>query len=171
MEKEVRSTRSGNAHIHGMTWVSTALLAYVATQVSLLWHSIHISPIDCWAFGSFTSRCRLHQYFQELTPQLILNNFTWASSTSWITQMSKMKSAIYWTGGTGCNSSILFILLKLILFFYSQVFLGYVTRENTVTKQSALARLKEKRAQQCQNVEPWPIWIKYGFSCISCSLR
>jgi hypothetical protein len=39
-------------------------------------------------------------------------------------------------------------------FFNSQVFPGYVTHKNTVTKQSALARLKEKRAQQCRNMEP-----------------
>ncbi|KAF8224596.1 hypothetical protein L208DRAFT_1310503, partial [Tricholoma matsutake] len=33
VEKEVKVTRSGNAHIHGMTWVTTASLAYVAMQV------------------------------------------------------------------------------------------------------------------------------------------
>ncbi|KAF8226633.1 hypothetical protein L208DRAFT_1300992, partial [Tricholoma matsutake] len=33
VEKEVKATRSGNAHIHGMTRVTTASLAYVATQL------------------------------------------------------------------------------------------------------------------------------------------
>ncbi|KAF8227559.1 hypothetical protein L208DRAFT_1296371 [Tricholoma matsutake] len=33
VEKEVKATRSGNAHIHGMTRVTTASLAYVAMQV------------------------------------------------------------------------------------------------------------------------------------------
>jgi hypothetical protein len=33
VEKEVKATRSGNARIHGMTRVTTASLAYVATQV------------------------------------------------------------------------------------------------------------------------------------------
>ncbi|KAF8227769.1 hypothetical protein L208DRAFT_1294966, partial [Tricholoma matsutake] len=33
VEKEVKVTRSGNAHIHGMTRVTTTSLAYVATQV------------------------------------------------------------------------------------------------------------------------------------------
>jgi hypothetical protein len=33
VEKEVKATRSGNAHLHGMTHVTTASLAYVATQV------------------------------------------------------------------------------------------------------------------------------------------
>ena len=35
VEKEAKATRSGNARIHGMTRVTTASLAYVATQVSL----------------------------------------------------------------------------------------------------------------------------------------
>jgi hypothetical protein len=33
VEKETKATRSGNTHIHGMTQVTTASLAYVATQV------------------------------------------------------------------------------------------------------------------------------------------
>jgi hypothetical protein len=33
VEKEVKATRSGNARIHGMTPVTPASLAYVATQV------------------------------------------------------------------------------------------------------------------------------------------
>jgi hypothetical protein len=36
VEKEVKATRSGNARIHGMTRVTTASLAYVATQVCLM---------------------------------------------------------------------------------------------------------------------------------------
>ena len=33
MEKEPKATRSGNAHIHGMTHVTPASIAYIATQV------------------------------------------------------------------------------------------------------------------------------------------
>lgn len=33
VEKEPKATRSGNARIHGMTSVTTASLAYIATQV------------------------------------------------------------------------------------------------------------------------------------------
>jgi hypothetical protein len=36
VEKEVKATRSGNARIHGMTRVTTASLAYIATQVRLM---------------------------------------------------------------------------------------------------------------------------------------
>ena len=35
VEVDAKATRSGNARIHGMTQVTTASLAYVATQVSL----------------------------------------------------------------------------------------------------------------------------------------
>jgi hypothetical protein len=35
VEKEVKATRSGNAHIHGMTRVTPASLAYVATLVCM----------------------------------------------------------------------------------------------------------------------------------------
>jgi hypothetical protein len=36
VEKEPKATRSGNARIHGMTKVTAASIAYVATQVFLL---------------------------------------------------------------------------------------------------------------------------------------
>ena len=39
MEKEPKATRSGNARIHGMTRVTVASIAYIATQVILF--SIH----------------------------------------------------------------------------------------------------------------------------------
>ena len=44
VEKEVKATRSGNARIHGMTRVTTASLAYVATQVCLA--SKHIKSMN-----------------------------------------------------------------------------------------------------------------------------
>ena len=42
VEKEVKATRSGNARIHGMTRVTTASLAYMATQVCLMFDA---SPV------------------------------------------------------------------------------------------------------------------------------
>ena len=41
VEKEVKATRSGNARIHGMTRVTTASLAYIATQVCSVASSLH----------------------------------------------------------------------------------------------------------------------------------
>jgi hypothetical protein len=42
VEKEVKATRSGNARIHGMTRVTTASLAYVATQVRLMFDALPV---------------------------------------------------------------------------------------------------------------------------------
>ena len=42
VEKEVKATRSGNARIHGMTRVTTASLAYVATQVRLMFDALSV---------------------------------------------------------------------------------------------------------------------------------
>lgn len=43
VEKETKATRSGNARIHGMTEVTLPSIAYIATQVNLifwvLWRS------------------------------------------------------------------------------------------------------------------------------------
>jgi hypothetical protein len=41
VEKENKATRSGNAYIHGMTSVTFASLAYIATQVGQLSMSLH----------------------------------------------------------------------------------------------------------------------------------
>jgi hypothetical protein len=40
VEKEPKATRSGNARIHGMTQVTPASIAYIATQVSILISSL-----------------------------------------------------------------------------------------------------------------------------------
>jgi hypothetical protein len=38
---DIKATQSGNAHIHGMTCVTTGSLAYIATQVSHLINNKH----------------------------------------------------------------------------------------------------------------------------------
>jgi hypothetical protein len=50
VEKKVKTTWSGNACIHGMTHVTTASLAYVATQV---WFVL------CW-WNYYWKLCQLH---------------------------------------------------------------------------------------------------------------
>jgi len=52
VEKEVKATRSGNAWIYGMKWVTMASLAYVATQVSLVvmfccYATNHLAALIC----------------------------------------------------------------------------------------------------------------------------
>ena len=63
MEKEVKATRSGNARIHGMTHVTTASLAYIATQVRLpMTLFLHYTPLIMWqlrfALSSSSVFCR-----------------------------------------------------------------------------------------------------------------
>ncbi|KAM6503022.1 hypothetical protein JOM56_002999 [Amanita muscaria] len=102
VEKEVKATRSGNACIHGMTRVTSASLAYVATQL-------------CFALSSSSVFCR--------------------SDTS--TDSERFYESV----------------ADLLNWWNCQVFPSYVTRERGITKQSALAKLKEKRARlkQIQN--------------------
>ena len=70
VEKENKAMRSGNARIHGMTRVTTASLAYVATQVCLT--SKHVASItEC--SNSFALHCRLHLSSAGLTPQQTQN--------------------------------------------------------------------------------------------------
>lgn len=42
---DVKATRSGNAHIHGMFRVTPASIAYIATQVSSWFAAL---DADCW---------------------------------------------------------------------------------------------------------------------------
>ena len=67
----------------------------------------------------------------------------------------RKRSATCLTGGTGKHSNIITLEVLLPL-SRSQVFPSYVTRERGITKQSALAKLKEKRARmkQMQNTGP-----------------
>jgi hypothetical protein len=55
----------------------------------------------------------------------------------------------YWTGGIG--EPLVILRLHLFNVIGSQVFPSYITQERGVTKQSALARLKEKRAETRRN--------------------
>ena len=68
--------------------------------------------------------------------------------------MRPMTLAICWIGGIGMYSwrVLLKELFEVDASLNSQVFPSYGTRERGVTKQSALAKLKEKRAlKQIQN--------------------
>ena len=51
----MKATRSGNAQIHGMTTVSPASIAYIATQVSVAvsnWKTTHRSSTGSFALSS-----------------------------------------------------------------------------------------------------------------------
>jgi hypothetical protein len=79
VEKEVKATRSGNARIHGMTRVTTASLAYVATQVRLAW-KLHQLNSEHSARSALP--CHRHQCSVGLTPRRTRNDSTRVSWTS-----------------------------------------------------------------------------------------
>ena len=99
VEKENKATRSGNARIHGMTRVTMASLAYVATQVSPsltgLVPSITEHP------RSFVSPCHPHPPSAGLTLQPTRKDSTRAYGTFWTIQMRGMRLLICWAGGIG----------------------------------------------------------------------
>jgi hypothetical protein len=153
VEKEVKATRSGNARIHGMTRVTTASLAYVATQVRL---ALELYHLNAERPASFASPCHRHRCSVGLTPRRTRNDSTRVSWTSWMTPKRRMTLPIYWTGGIGRCSTCAPPLAKAdTLIIDSQVFPSHMTSERAITKQSALAKLKEKRAlKQIQNGGP-----------------
>ena len=53
VEKEPKATRSGNARLHGMTQVTPASIAYIATQVSPL---LHISVLLVYSYSTGSLR-------------------------------------------------------------------------------------------------------------------
>jgi hypothetical protein len=72
VEKEVKAMRSGNARIHGMTCVMRASLAYIATQVCLVFKYI-TSMLT--SNSSFASLCRHPRSSLGPTPRQTRSDF------------------------------------------------------------------------------------------------
>lgn len=106
VEREPKATRSGNARIHGMTNVTPASIAYVATQVlfRILSSCQQLMMIVSTRYGSLWAR---HQYFQDQTQLQILRGSTiaWFAYLKMLTK--KKKSVILLRGGIGgfCRKS------------------------------------------------------------------
>ncbi|KAF8225591.1 hypothetical protein L208DRAFT_1305560, partial [Tricholoma matsutake] len=116
VEKEPKAMHSGNAHIHGMTQVTMASIAYIVTQV----------------------------------------RFTLSSSTMFTRSDMIMDSEHFY------NSILQFLedadenneADALLIWWNHQIFPTYSSAQRPVTKNSALAKLKEKRAAlKAQNHE------------------
>ena len=91
MEEEVKATRSGNAHIHGMTRVTTGSLAYVAMQVC---PTSRLYQLTTDHAASFTLHCHLCQCSAGLTLQWTPNSSMRASWNSWNIWMRRMTLVI-----------------------------------------------------------------------------
>ncbi|KAF8338542.1 hypothetical protein F5887DRAFT_1077745 [Amanita rubescens] len=115
VEKENKATRSGNARIHGMTRVTTASLAYVATQFRFALSSTSV-------FSRSDTSTDSERFYESVWD--FLNDPD---------ERNEVTDLLSW--------------------WDCQVFPSYVNREGGITKQSALAKLKEKREKlkQLQN--------------------
>ena len=82
VEKEVKATRSGNAHIHGMTRVTPASLAYIATPVrDITFLSLRVFESERLASFAFHCHCHHHRCSAGQTPQQIRSD---SMRASWI---------------------------------------------------------------------------------------
>ncbi|KAF8332946.1 hypothetical protein F5887DRAFT_1063780 [Amanita rubescens] len=115
VEKENKATRSGNARIHGMTRVTTASLAYVATQLRFALSSTSV-------FSRSDTSTDSERFYESVCD--FLNDPD---------EKNEVTDLLSW--------------------WDCQVFPSYVSREGGITKESALAKLKEKREKlkQLQN--------------------
>ena len=97
-----KATQSSDAHIHGMTGVTPALITYIATQVSFL--LVRLFPPSLTLMPTITSRSNLHSALPPCFPELIPPQTLKHSVTvSWITLkilMSRRVFRSYWYGGT-----------------------------------------------------------------------
>jgi hypothetical protein len=115
-EKEAKATQSGNARIHGMTRVTTASIAYTATQLRFALSSS--SSVFCRSDIATDSE-RFYDTVLDFLDHL--------------EEKDDVDELLNW--------------------WNCRVFPSYVTRERAVTKQSALAKLQEKRAAKRARTE------------------
>ncbi|KIM76841.1 hypothetical protein PILCRDRAFT_77388 [Piloderma croceum F 1598] len=110
VEKEPKATRSGNARIHGMTQVTSASIAYVATQVRF---ALSSSPVFSRA-DTVTDSERFYNSVVDLFDD--------------VEEREEVNDLLTW--------------------WNRQIFPGYSSARRPVCKNSALARIKEKRKEQ-----------------------
>jgi len=153
VEKEVKARQLGNTHIHGMTSVMVASIAYIAMQAQPLPESYQSNDwLVIWdRFASPYHHC---PYFEGQTHWQTPSTFMILCWNSWMIQRRRMMSTICWCGGIGRHAISSHCCSHSDDFAGSQVFPSFVTHEFVVTKQSVLARLKGQRAEkQSWNLE------------------
>ncbi|KAH7903572.1 hypothetical protein BJ138DRAFT_1138709 [Hygrophoropsis aurantiaca] len=117
VDKEPKATRSGNARIHGMTRVTTASLAYVATQARF---ALSSSPV----FSRTDTVTDSERFYNSLRDLL---------------EDPEEKEEVD----------------QLLIWWNRQVFPSYLSGQCAPSKNSALARIKQRRAAlKNANIEP-----------------
>jgi hypothetical protein len=96
-DDEPKATKSGNARIHGMTTVTKASLAYIATQVRItIYKTLSFAQQDRCGFC-----CALRAYFRERILSQTPKHYTLASLACSRTLMRRPKSTHSFSGEIG----------------------------------------------------------------------
>lgn len=139
-----KATRSGNARIHGMTEVTPASIAYIATQVlftsAFIWlcYSSYLYPQVRFALSSSpvfsrTDTATDSETFYKLVLGLLED----------VEEKEEVNELLMWW-----NRYVTpYILLWLRLSCCSQIFPGHLSAQQPIRKNSALMRIKQKRLQ------------------------
>jgi hypothetical protein len=148
VEREAKATRSGNARIHGMTRVTPASVAYAATQVgSFKLDSLSISGYPLGqVFSHILTSFHPHRHCDRLWT--ILQQYPRPPRGPWGDKRGGWPTYLV--------ESVRFIITTFnSLHSYTpsrQVFPNYTAVSRPVSKDSALAKIKAKRAAQKQGL-------------------
>jgi hypothetical protein len=144
-DEEPKATRSGNARIHGMTCVTKASLAYIATQVSFR----RILVFErCWSFcRSGLLSVRLAHSRAPIQPPIPKISIIVSLTCFWMSTR-KRKCNSFSIGGIGRHHISIFQSCwpLLTLLPYRKIFPhSFDSPTRSPTEGSALSRIKEKR--------------------------
>lgn len=147
VDKEPKATRSGNARLHGMTRVTPGSIVYIATQVSPFHLSSGIStthlvsgPLLTVRFSRFFSHRYHHRLWEVLYHHFgALIRFRW-KTRSWCT-FRLVEPVI----------KSISLVKKIEHSNFRQVFPTYSSAQRTITKNSAFAKIKERRRALIQS--------------------
>jgi hypothetical protein len=142
VEREIKATRSGNARIHGMSSVTRASLAYIATQVRL--HYI-FGRTRLTQVLRYTSPCHQQASFLVQTQRRTPRRSTIVFWICWRIPRSKRRYRSYWRGGTSTCQTLRFQYIRNDI--SRQIFPSVSTAKRTLSANSTFAKIKSRRAR------------------------
>ena len=147
VDKEPKATRSGNARLHGMTCVTPGSIAYIATQVSPFHFSSGISTTHLVSGALLIVRLSCffsHRYHHGLW-EVLYHHFGALIRSRW-----KTRSWCAFCLVEPVNKSIS-SNEKNEHSNFRQVFPTYSSAQRTISKNSAFAKIKERRRALMQS--------------------
>ena len=142
VDHEPKATHSGNARIHGMTHVTPGSIAYVATQVSI---SLTFLVVLTSLRHRSVLLSALHQCLHVPTRSQTQKGSTTASSNYWMMPRKYKRWTHFWLGGISEQICYLASVLLTHLSF-SQVFPSYLMKRIPTSTETALAKIRARRA-------------------------